>query len=694
MDYEQDETTPGAAGSPVDPSAATAPKSANDNPDESVKALVEQWTQRIQKAKKHWAKSFKQMKENMDFAALGGERAWVESGKYTVPIVSQIINTAVDRIYARNPTTIAERRKRLMYAQWDGRLDSLQAAMELASIGDPMSMAMIQEVIAVRQHEQMLDRLGETLALSYQYFVDEQTANFKMQLKAATRRAMTCGVAYVKVGFQRALEPVPEITAQISDTRTKIEAIECILHQLSEGELDEQSAKMAELKTMMFDMQMKEHIVTREGLIFDFPKANEIIVDTACRHLRSFSGARWVSQEYEMVPETIYETYKVDVKDNYRRYRSDGKVYDEVVDEGEDCVARVHEVYDKRNQQCFTICEGHNDFLKAPSTPDLKIDRFFPWIPIVFNEVEHDEYLYPPSDVQHAKHGQNEYNRSREALRQHRIANRPYYVEGGMMEDEEKRKLQTHADHEVITMPSLAAGEKIEDRLQRGPTVNIDPNLYEVEMIWNDMLRGVGVQEATLGSTSGSTATESSIAENNQGTGQSSDVDDLEEALSEIAHAGGQILLTEMTKEKIIEIVGPGAVWPDLPQTREEVSKDIFLKIKTGSSGRPNQAAEAARIERVTPMLIQIPGVNPRPLLEKYARVIEIDMEELYAEGMPSITALNAMMAKMATGPGGEATGDPESDPNQQGGEGSQNAPNPQTEEPGPQPAYPAPMMA
>jgi hypothetical protein len=690
MEYGEDETTSGAAGEPASFKDSASP--AKDNPDDSAKALVEQWCERIKKAKKHWEKDFKRMKENTDFAALGGDKKWVEAGKYTVPIISQIINTAVDRIYARNPTTVAERRRRLMYKIWDGRIDTLQNAMRLVPTGDPGAMAVIQEVMAVRNYELMLDRLGQTLALAYQYFTDEQAANFKQQIKAAVRRAKTVGVAYIKIGFQRILEPRPEITARINDVRSKIAAIECILNEVAKGEVDEHSAKMTELKTMMFDLQRQENLVAREGLIFDFPRAREIIVDPACRHLKSFSGARWVAQEYEMAPDAIYDVYKVDVKGDYRRYRSDGKVYDDIVDEGEECVARVYEIYDKRNQQVLVICEGHNDFLKAPSEPDLKIDRFFPWVPIVFNEVEHEERIFPPSDVEHAKHMQNEYNRSREALRQHRIAARPYYVEGGTMEEEEKKKLQFHADHEVITLPSLAAGEKIEDKLQRGPTAPIDPNLYEVEMIWNDMLRSVGVQEATLGSTSGSTATESSIAENSQGTAQSSNVDDLEEALSELAHAGGQILLTEMSKEKIEEIVGPGAVWPELPQTREEVSKDIFLKIKTGSSGRPNQAAEAARIERVAPMLIQIPGVNPRPLIEKFARVAEIDVDELYADGMPSITALNAMMAKMGAGLGGEPTGDPDSDPNQQGAEGSQNAPNPQTEEPGPQPSYPAPM--
>jgi hypothetical protein len=208
----------------------------------------------------------------------------------------------------------------------------------------------------------------------------------------------------------------------------------------------------------------------------------------------------------------------------------------------------------------------------------------------VFNEIEHEEELYPPSDVEQAKHIQNEYNRSREALREHRIAARPYYAVSNRLEQEERKKLANHAAHEIISFNQLAPGEKVEDFLQRGPTAPIDPNLYEVEMIFNDLLRTVGTQEANLGGMSGGTATESSIAEQSRTVSQADNVDDLDELLTDVAKAFGQICLMELSKETVVEIVGPGAVWPDMPQSREEAAKDLLLEIKAGSSGRPNRA--------------------------------------------------------------------------------------------------------
>ena len=42
---------------------------------------------------------------------------------------------------------------------------------------------------------------------------------------------------------------------------------------------------------------------------------------------------------------------------------------------------------------------------------------FFNIFPLVFNEIENDEEIYPLSDVWIARHMQFEYNRSREGLR-------------------------------------------------------------------------------------------------------------------------------------------------------------------------------------------------------------------------------------------------------------------------------------
>ena len=256
-------------------------------------------------------------------------------------------------------------------------------------------------------------------------------------------------------------------------------------------------------------------------------------------------------------------------------------------------------------------------------------------------------------------------------------------------------------DHEVLTINALAAGEDITKLLMRGPTAPIDPNLYEVEIHYKDLQRVVGTQDADLGgSNDKSTATGVSVAENSRSASTSDNIDDLDEMLTDLSRAAGEMMLMELSKQTVIEIVGPGAVWPDHPESRTEASKNLMLEIEAGSSGRPNQAAELAKLERATPFLVQVPGTNPAPLAKRYAELLELDIEEFIAEGAPSITAINAMMAKQlaaaGAAPGGgqvaPETGNPATSPAAQGPAGASNVAVQPLNEPGPQPAYPVPM--
>ena len=224
--------------------------------------------------------------------------------------------------------------------------------------------------------------------------------------------------------------------------------------------------------------------------------------------------------------------------------------------------------------------------------------------------------------------------------------------------------------------------------------IGIDPNVYETNPVFEDVLRVVGSSEAnTFGVAGGETATGEAIAESGRTETKSSDVDDLDEFLSDVARATSQVMLLEMTKAVMEEIVGPGVVWPEL--SREEIAKEIYLDVKAGSSVRPNSAAELANYERALPYMIQMPGLKPTVVLKNYLALLDIDSEDAIAEGLPSIVALNALMGRQ-TQPG---TGDPATSPEQQGGKGGQNAAVGQNRnEPGGQPAFaeqsPGPVFA
>ena len=225
----------------------------------------------------------------------------------------------------------------------------------------------------------------------------------------------------------------------------------------------------------------------------------------------------------------------------------------------------VWEIWNRKDGLVYLVCDGYPDFLEEPAAPDVYTERFWPWFGLVLNEVDNEREIFPPSDVRLLRDMQIEINRARQGLREHRRANRPKtIVPSGMLEDEDKAKLQNHPANAVLELNGLAPGQDVGSVLQpyKGPP--IDPALYDVNATYDDILRVVGVQEANLGGTSGSTATESNIAESSRMSSLASNIDDLDDMLSDMARTAGQILIANVSQETVKKTVGPGAVWPEV----------------------------------------------------------------------------------------------------------------------------------
>jgi hypothetical protein len=667
--------------------------------DQGEKDLVTKWQKKILAAKSYFDKDFKRMREDMKIAKQGATDDWVEGGNYTVPIINRYINQSVAGLYAKNPTAIAEKRRTLDYTLWDGKPETAMAALDGMLKGDVTQMPMVQDIEQGRQRHEMLMKIAKTTEILFDYYTNEQKPRLKPLMKSFVRRAKTCGVGYLMLGFQREYgELSPDQTAELVDARNKLAELQRRIDDFMDDEVDSASVEQEryELETLIADMENQQNKILREGPKFMFPRATEIIVDPACTQLMGFIGAGWIVREFHKTPEQVQKIYKVDIKKSFTPYREHGKgemaEYHRKADstdngKGEKAgMVCIWEVYNKDLEQTFTICDGYPGHLVKPKEPDYYMEGFWPMFALTFNDVEQEEGLYPLSDTHQLKHVQAEYNRSREYRRLHREANKPKYAAvKGRLSDADKDKLSNAPAHAVIEFESMGQGERIGDLVQRFESVPIDPALYETNSEMEDILRTVGAQEADIGGTSGATATESSIAQGSHATSLASNVDDLDEFLTDVFAALGQLLIMELSVETVKEIAGVGAVWPEMD--RLTVVKQLNLKVRAGSSGRPNQAAQLANMERGMPYLLQLPGVNPHPLAHRYAELLEIDLDDIIVEGMPSIQAINAQVGRATQGMGGP------NDPNAQGNQGAMNQQSTQTNEPGAQPAFPEPLV-
>lgn len=650
-------------------------------PEQRRKALVNNLTANIKNAKKFHEDPFKQMRRDMD-AALNGfdDTAWSKD-QYVANILQRHVQQRTASLYAKNPKASAKRRNRMDYEIWDGDEDTLkeayQASASAQKIGAPIPLdaqAVIMDYEKGQAHRKMLDNVSRTLETLFDYYMAEQQPNFKAQMKALVRRVVTTGIGFVKVGFQREMDRSPDVAAKIADVQAQIDHIRRLTEEVSKGDIDRDDAEMEELMLSLKSLMDAPMITVREGLVFDFPESNSIIVDPMTRQMRGFVGASWVAHEMYLTPDEVKEIYDVDLKDKYRQYDIKGRLmgpedqyqnrssYDDIDSEAaKEGLVLIWEYYDRKAGVQYCIADGHDDFLREPMAPDVKVETFWPIFTLVFNEIEHKDHLYPPSDISLLIPMQHEYNRARQGLREHRRANRPKYAApAGVLEEADKEKLATHPANAIIELQAMAAGQTVGDVIQPIKQIGIDPNLYEVKTIFDDIQLVVGAQEAQFGGVSKATATETSIAESARMSSMGANVDELDSFMSEIARAAGQVMLLELSIDEVKKIVGPGAVWPEM--SRDTVQEEVFLEIEAGSTGKPNRAAELANIERIMPFLLQIPGINPVWLAKELLKRLDdkLEINEAIADQIPSIVSMNQSQ--------GQGTGDPAMQGPQAGG--------------------------
>lgn len=726
MDLAQDNLTtdPMAMPDAADPTTVDGEKK-DDKP--SVVAQVAKILKTIKSDKEFHKKAIGpdgSMVRDMFMAMKGRDKTWSESN-YKANFAGRHVKTKTAALYAKNPKAVAKRAERLDFAVWDENPQSLMLAFQTLRAGvnaQQQAAAMPPEVTAMGQlvpaqpqlppgfdqaqaiiadfqqgmaYRKQMDSVGKTLEILFARALrDQEPLPFKEAAKQLVRRACTCAVGYVELGFIRQYGPRDDLISQLSDAKVRIDHLRHLAEEAVEGDITDEMAEAAELEASVTALTAEPDIVLREGLTFDFPASTKVIPDQLCKSLNGFVGARHLAIEYDFTVDEVEEMFPgCDIKTGYKGYGPDGSLIggpDQLTidfdsEDGESYQAadpngkglvRVWKYYDKPSGLVYYVADGHKSFLRDPAPPDVFVEKFWPVFALTFNAVESEEELYPPSDIELMRDGQNEHNRSRQGMREHRRAARPRWAGTKGMLDEEGVDGFKKLDAFDLLLLNKDPQTKLADLLEVVPVPGVDPNLYATEQYDQDRGSVVGGNEATYGGISKATATESAIAANSTNSSDGSSSDDLDSFLSEIARSGSQILLKEMSAEQVTKIVGPGAVWPTL--SLQDIASEIFLEVEAGSSGRPNQAVEVDNFTKMAPIIMQIPGVDPVEFARQALKIMDsrIDLTKMLAAGIPSIVAQN--QAKQP------ATGNAASDPNQQGVQGGQNAvAPPQQESPG-----------
>ena len=663
-------------------------------PSDDTKILVEEWRKRVITARDVvWKEDFDRMRRATQWATWGCDKGWLAAAKYRANVLGRHINVKVASLYARQPSVRIRPRQMLDSVIWDGDAASLRqaqmAVMQAAASGgmpDPNMAAIVAEAEAVVVERRLRDRIAKTL----ERLVDwTWGSDFKRGMKQAVRRALTCGVAWIRYDIVRGLEAVSETGGrispahleQITDLRRQLAMIEA---QMAAVEADGEELERLHVRRLELERAirgLKGGRMVEECVVWSFPQATAIIPAPGCVSLVGLEGADWAAEEMFLDREQVLATYGVDVGRDAVSYRRD-RSYDPDADRGRDnALVCVWHIWDRRTQMEMAIADGYSGWLLEPRSPLVYRPRFWPWEALVFNEAELPPgKLYPPSEVDALLEIQDDINQACQALREHRRARRPLWVcATGIIKEEEQRNLVDKPAFAVVEMAVLHQ-QKVADVLQPLPQQPTDPIVYDTTPQRRDMMLVGGTQDADLGPTSGATATEVAVAQGARSRELAEDVDALDDVLTRLVERLVQTLASELSEETVKAVVGPGAAWSEVDPGR--LVREIEVRIRAGSSGRPNREMELAALERVMPLIVQIPGIDPTWLAEEVLRRLDddLDLGEALSPATPSIVAIN-QMAKAPVAPEGIPD---EQGPHGVKAEGGEKVP---PRPPGPQPA-------
>ncbi|MDE2097283.1 MAG: hypothetical protein KGL39_08580 [Patescibacteria group bacterium] len=493
-------------------------------------------------------------------------------------------------------------------------------------------------------------------------------------MKQMVRRTIVTGVGFVRLDYIDDFQNIISATTVDDSFSMRAKTAQGIMAGLVNDQIQSDDPRIQQLQLLLNSLKQSvqdgDMQNVEEHLEFSFPDATAIIVDPKCTSLKGFTGAKWVAQEHVMSLEDANAFFELTGDDkvtpggDFVEYSSDGIAKPTVTvgpqqqDVQKTPLGCFWQVFDLTTKSSFWICDGWRWYVQNPQPVEPITSRFWPIFALTFNDVVVEPgqkaHIYPPSDVDILKPNQQERNRTRDELKKHRTVNRPFFgALRGTLEPDDIDKMANHETGELVQfnrLPQLSAngGENIENALFQWTGTPIDRNVYDTSPLEQDASLCVGTNQIQQGlPIRHVAATPAVIQEQARMSGNSSNVDDLDDLLSELANSGGEMILRRFKPETIQRVVGPGAAFPT--ENKEDFINGVFLTIQAASSGRPNRAVDVQNAQQLGPLMLQA-GANPIALIEYFAKVLDTNINP--ADFFP--------VAPPLSGPPGPAPGGPQ----------------------------------
>ncbi len=537
-------------------------------------ALVKKWNERIASARQFWKPFHKRIKHNRKLVSgFDWEKDPDANDFYTLRanLIHSTIASVLPQIYARNP--------------------------EIS--------------VKPQNPSRDLKLLCKTVEKVTSRYLED--AQLKTRAKSTVRAALTCSFGVLKVMYQRKMQQDSLIHARIQDSQDNLMRARGLEMQLeADGHRGDTDSRQEEVEQTLSAVEEKGEVGKTEGLVIDRIMTENLLVDPAVAEFWDYEQADWMIQIVPMkkaLAEGLYG-FRLDKATVYRHPRASsghsGWLFSgEKTGASDDAQICVLEIWDKTTQRVYTMAEGCDFWLREPYSPPKIGERWYPFFLLPFQTV--DGCFIGPSIVDLTERLQNEHNTARDRYNEHRELIKPGYIASAEINE---RTLKRFSDAELGEITLIDAdGQPIQQAIMPKQHPPFDPAAYDVQNVRYDWEQVTGLQDAARSTiVRPKTATEANIMQQSLSGRVAEFRDQIEDFLQQLAQYTAQVLLQEISPEKVEKIMGehktgpvgvmptgelvmgvvePAYDWPQL--TKEEVFSLVQLTIRAGTTGQQDK---------------------------------------------------------------------------------------------------------
>jgi hypothetical protein len=459
--------------------------------------------------------------------------------------------------------------------------------------------------------------------------------NLKKPARKGVRSVLSNGEGWFKATMVSEKRPMPEVERALNDaqeTHERIIAQQKLLEDPGDRDPETLEAEKAEKEALIEELEEKLEVAVIKMFVIDYVETENMQVSTDINCIENYTDADWIANELYLTKDDALSRFPrlkpEDIKSAKAYFQRAPKELttretDNILPQGtmtaESAQAyttqtsatespmflRAVEIWDRRDKQIRTIIDGVKKWAKKPYPPPYPTSRFYPYFYFAFYEVDGQRHAQSLSWRLYKL--QDEYSSSRSNFRLTRERSIPGVLFNATMLDEvEAKKLVESKSQEFTALRPSDPAIPLANMFAAKPVPAIDMRLYDPTLILNDMERISGVQEALSAAINSpgnpKTATEANIQQSGTQARTTSDRDNLEGMLTDMAQYTAEQALQCLETRDVQRLAGKAAYWPS-GMDIEDLFTLVEVTIEAGSTGKPRQATDMQAWGTILPLI-------------------------------------------------------------------------------------------